>query len=43
MRVQIHIKASNLTNAARLFKGVSDPYAIVTLAATGEEIGRTES
>jgi hypothetical protein len=43
MRVQIQLRATKLRNVAGIFKGISDPYAIVTLASSEEEIGRTES
>jgi hypothetical protein len=43
MRVQIQLRATKLRNVAGLFKGTSDPYAVVTLASSGEELGRTTS
>ena len=47
-RVRIELYAHNLTNVANVFKGVSDPYAVVELVGnndTNQEtkvIGRTE-
>jgi len=43
MRYQIQLSAKGLKNIAGAFKGISDPYCIVTLASTDEEIGKTES
>ena len=43
MRIEIQLKATGLKNIAKLFKGISDPKAVVTLLSTDEEIGRTES
>jgi len=46
MRYQVSLSAKGLKNIAKLGKGVSDPYAIVTLHSgdgTVEELGRTES
>lgn len=43
MRYEIQLNASNLKNVAGAFKGISDPYATVTLASTDEELGRTVS
>ena len=46
-KVQISIRATNLTNVAGAFKGVSDPYAVVTLVPNDhnerpEILGKTE-
>ena len=46
MRYQVSLSAEGLKNIAKLGKGVSDPYAIVTLHSgdgSEEELGRTES
>lgn len=43
MRVQLQLGADKLQNKAGPLKGISDPYAIVTLASTDEELGRTSS
>lgn len=42
MRVQLHLEAKGLKNIAGMFKGYSDPYAVVKLASDDSQICRTE-
>ena len=46
MKIQVSLKATNLRNVAGLFKGTSDPYAILTITNTRTKqtkiLGRTE-
>jgi len=42
MRVQLHLEAKGLKNIAGIFKGYSDPYAVVKLASDDSQACRTE-
>jgi len=42
MRVQLHLEAKGLKNIAGMFKGYSDPYAVVKLASDDSQVCRTE-
>uniref|UniRef100_A0A7S3PU97 C2 domain-containing protein n=1 Tax=Chaetoceros debilis TaxID=122233 RepID=A0A7S3PU97_9STRA len=42
MRVQLHLEAKGLKNIAGMFKGYSDPYAVVRLASDESQTCRTE-
>jgi len=42
-KIQLSLEAKGLKNVAGLFKGISDPYAVVSLVYTGEVLGHTET